>query len=44
MANLKSLRLASLHDKENTALDIAEKKADVLVKVEEKKLKVRKQK
>lgn len=44
MANLKALRLESLHEKENEAVDVAEKKASNLEKVEAKKLKVRKQK
>ena len=42
MANLKALRLANLHEKEVN--EAAESAADKLVKVESKKLKVRKQK
>ena len=43
MANLKDIRLPSLHDKENADV-AAENAADKIEKVEQKKLKVRKQK
>ena len=44
MTNLKDFRLANLHEKTNEAVNVAEKKAAKLLKVEEKKLKIRKQK
>ncbi len=44
MANLKALRLASLHDKESAVEVAAESAAQKLDKVERKALKVRKQK